>query len=176
MICTAVCIISQSFGRTVTFEMFQGFLVVARNDASQQVGSFTSGGADSKTTCSVSIHKCLRQSQKHYTGVMVGLRFVGDPQIILECHFLACMPLPLTCINLRIWCMQVKCGETCVVLWIWWSYLNHVSSLVVGYERNNPHQRHWQELCVFYLDGASWGNWKSRISIFCCPVTTNVLV
>jgi len=34
-------------------------------------------------------------------------------------------------------------------------FLKHVSSLVVGYERNNPHQRHWQELCVFYLDGAS---------------------
>ena len=71
MICTAVCIISQSFCRTVTLrgnanEMFQGFLVVARNDASQRVGSFTSGGADSKTTCSVSMHKCLRQSQKHY--------------------------------------------------------------------------------------------------------------
>ena len=46
-------------------EMFQGFLVVARNDASERVGSFTSGGADSQTTCSVSMHKCLRQSQKH---------------------------------------------------------------------------------------------------------------
>ena len=42
-------------------EMFQGFLAVAINTATQRVGSFTSGGADSKTTCSVSMHKCLRQ-------------------------------------------------------------------------------------------------------------------
>ena len=46
-------------------ETFQGFLVVARNDALQRVGSFTSGDGDSKPTCSVSMHKCLRQSQKY---------------------------------------------------------------------------------------------------------------
>ena len=33
-------------------EMFQGFLVVAMNTALERVGSFTSGGDDSKTTCS----------------------------------------------------------------------------------------------------------------------------
>ena len=71
MICTVVCINVNLVAHAVTFrgnvsEMFQGFLVVAMNIlTTQRVGSFTSGGADSKTTCSVSMHKCLRQSQKH---------------------------------------------------------------------------------------------------------------
>ena len=60
MICLVVCINVSPVAHAVTLrgntsEMFQGFLVVAINDASQRVGSFTSGGADSKTTCCVSI-------------------------------------------------------------------------------------------------------------------------
>ena len=59
MICTVVCINVSPIAHAVTVrgntnEMFQGFLVVAVNGG-QRVGSFTSGGADSKTTCSVSI-------------------------------------------------------------------------------------------------------------------------
>jgi len=70
MICTVVCINVSPVAHAVTIrgnvsEMFQGILVVAVNTALERVGSFTSGGADSKTTCSVSMHKCLRQSQKH---------------------------------------------------------------------------------------------------------------
>ena len=70
MICTVVCINVNLVAHAVTFrgnvsEMFQGFLVVAMNTALERVGSFTSGGTDSQTTCSVSMHKCLRQSQKH---------------------------------------------------------------------------------------------------------------
>ena len=59
MICTVVCINVSPIAHAVTVrgntnEMFQGFLVVAVNGG-QRVGSFTPGGADSKTTCSVSI-------------------------------------------------------------------------------------------------------------------------
>ena len=70
MICLVVCINVSPVAHAVTLrgnanEMFQGFLVVAINDASERVGNFTSESADSQITCSVSMQKCLRQSQKH---------------------------------------------------------------------------------------------------------------
>ena len=77
-----------------TSEVFQGFLVVAVN-AGQRVGSFTPGGADSKTTCSVYKYAEMFEAVTEALQVL----WWGCPQIILECHFQACMPLPLTCIN-----------------------------------------------------------------------------